>query len=165
MEDPVHDTRGPYYQSSPSDRLLHSNTQQSRTTVGTGGSTRRVWLVSILAAVGFLAVSTGTAKFYYAKGQATALASIARQQQVANLGVTADDHKGEDTNPHDTYICTGETTLPVLQGVDLVAYHSLEPDSPAVYGSGHHDIMFNGYTFWFSSEENKELFAVGTAWL
>lgn len=155
MEHVVDETRPEYYQTSWRDRLLHpAGARQQH------GRTQRVWLSSILAAVGLLAVSTGSAKYYYAKGQANALATVYRSSAttVSNLGVTEDDHKGEDVNPKDTYVCTGDFTLPVLQGVDLVAYWFLEQDAPAVMGSEDNASTYNGYLFYFSSAENQKLF-------
>lgn len=51
--------------------------------------------------------------------------------------------------------------MPVLQGVDVVAYFDLAPGSPPVHGSSHYSSEYMGYTFWFSSQQNKETFEVG----
>lgn len=57
-------------------------------------------------------------------------------------------------------MCAGDKSRPVLQGVDPVAYFDLAPGSPPVWGSPDHTSEYMGYTFWFSSEENKKTFEV-----
>ena len=57
-------------------------------------------------------------------------------------------------------MCTGDTSQPVLQGVDVVAYFGLEPDAAPVQGTPKHTSEYMGYTFWFSSQENKDTFDV-----
>lgn len=60
-----------------------------------------------------------------------------------------------------TMICSGDRSLPVLEGTDVVAYFSLEPGSRAVKGSAQHISEYLGYLFYFSSKENKLVFEVG----
>lgn len=161
------DVRVEYYQTSSRwDGLLQpSQTGQQQ---HSSSITPRVWLFSILAAVGFLALSTiGSAKYFYAKGRTSALAaaySDGAGDLSTNLQVIAESqhpHQGDDVNAKDTDICTGDTTLPVLLGVDLVAYFSLEESESAVFGSEDYASTYNGYLFYFSSAENQELFEVG----
>lgn len=59
-----------------------------------------------------------------------------------------------------TEICAGDKSLPVLQGVDVVAYQTLAFGGLPVYGSEDYTSELYGYTFWFSSQENKEAFDV-----
>lgn len=59
-----------------------------------------------------------------------------------------------------TEICTGNRNLPVVRGVDFVAFRSLAAGQPAVYGSGQYSTEFNDYLFFFRSEENKLIFEV-----
>ena len=56
--------------------------------------------------------------------------------------------------------CSGDRSVPVLKGVDFVAYRSLEGGQPAVYGSEHYSVVFQDYLFYFSSIQNKLLFEV-----
>lgn len=56
--------------------------------------------------------------------------------------------------------CTGDRSLPVLKGVDLVAYRSLKGGQPAVYGSDHYSALYRDYLFYFSSLQNKVAFEV-----
>jgi len=58
-----------------------------------------------------------------------------------------------DTN----YDCIN-TSFPVLNGIDLVEIQSLSFGSPAVYGSSDYTAKYRGYTFYFSSFDNKEAF-------
>lgn len=59
-----------------------------------------------------------------------------------------------------TVECTGDRSIPVLKGVDVVAYFSLERGQHAVYGSELYTVVFNDYLFFFSSLENKLVFEV-----
>lgn len=56
--------------------------------------------------------------------------------------------------------CTGDHSKPVARGVDLVAYFSLAPEQPAVFGSEEYAVLFHQYTFYFSSLENMLMFEV-----
>lgn len=56
--------------------------------------------------------------------------------------------------------CTGDQSIPVLKGVDFVAYWSLAGGQPAVYGSEQYSTVFQGYLFFFSSIQNKMIFEV-----
>mmetsp|Transcript_15226 Transcript_15226/g.20785 ORF Transcript_15226/g.20785 Transcript_15226/m.20785 type:complete len:304 (-) Transcript_15226:55-966(-) len=50
---------------------------------------------------------------------------------------------------------------PVLLGYDVVQYHFIKPfreGGEAVQGKPEHAYNFNGYQFWFSTDENRELF-------
>lgn len=56
--------------------------------------------------------------------------------------------------------CAGDFTLPVLAGVDVVAYFSLPPGAAPVFGSKNRVAFFGNYRFYFSSIENLRLFEV-----
>lgn len=45
-----------------------------------------------------------------------------------------------------------------LKGYDLVQYHSLPPESNSVKGSSDFTAQFNGYTFAFASQQNRDRF-------
>lgn len=66
-------------------------------------------------------------------------------------------HEG-GTN-YDEGACTSPSNF-VMQGVDLVAFFSLQQGNPAVKGSPEYASIYNGYRFMFSSSENKALFEV-----
>lgn len=73
-------------------------------------------------------------------------------------------HRG---NPVDDVLfhttdCANPKLAPVVQGVDLVGYFSLQPEEPAVAGRAEHAAVYEGYRYFFSSAENKALFEVGT---
>lgn len=55
--------------------------------------------------------------------------------------------------------CAG-SHLPVLGGIDVVAYHAIDPGEPPVSGNQWHEALYGGYRFWFVSEANKALFQV-----
>lgn len=57
-------------------------------------------------------------------------------------------------------MCAGDKSVPVLQGYDVVAYQYLTPGAPPVMGSDEFTSELYGYTFWFSSQDNKEAFDV-----
>lgn len=160
----IHDGRFDLYQESrPGDLLNPSHATQGPVTGH--HRTLGIWLVSMLAAVGVLVFSTVVpAKYYYAKGETNALSvgpSGGARGVSMDLEVSEENHHGDNPNAKDTYICTGDTTVPVLMGVDLVAYFSLEKDAPAVFGSKYYTSIYNGYLFYFSSAENQQLFEVG----
>lgn len=50
--------------------------------------------------------------------------------------------------------------MPVLNGVDLVAYFSLDADAAPVYGTENYMAVFGNYRFYFSSMENFQKFEV-----
>lgn len=51
-----------------------------------------------------------------------------------------------------------ETASPVLDGYDLVAYHSLRSDQDGIRGSDQHIAHYKGYEFWFATAANKAIF-------
>ncbi|CAN0007944.1 unnamed protein product [Ascophyllum nodosum] len=72
-----------------------------------------------------------------------------------------DPHCGDNgTDPAQTTTdeCTGDFTLPVLAGVDVVAFFSLPPGATPVVGSENRMALFGDYRFYFSSIENLRLF-------
>ncbi|CAN0304134.1 unnamed protein product, partial [Discosporangium mesarthrocarpum] len=54
--------------------------------------------------------------------------------------------------------CTGNRSLPVLEGVDVVAYYQLDPGADPVHGVSSIRAYLNNYAFYFSTEENKQVF-------
>ncbi|CAM9696830.1 unnamed protein product [Scytosiphon promiscuus] len=54
--------------------------------------------------------------------------------------------------------CTADTGLPVLAGVDVVAYWTLPGGASPILGSHNLMSMFQGYRFFFSSIENLRTF-------
>lgn len=57
-----------------------------------------------------------------------------------------------------TFGCTPESLM--TECVDVVAYFSLKPtDPPVLVSDEKYTAMHNGYTFRFSSQENRDLFA------
>lgn len=58
--------------------------------------------------------------------------------------------------------CTGDTSKPVVEGFDIVAYRSLQPGTHGIRGSKEFSAQYGqGYTFLFSTLENKLEFEVG----
>lgn len=56
-------------------------------------------------------------------------------------------------------MCTNPSNF-VMDGVDLVAFFSLQKDDDAVMGSPEYASIYKGYRLMFSSAENKALFQV-----
>jgi len=63
-----------------------------------------------------------------------------------------------------TTSCSCDTTKPVLMGVDVVAYFQMEANSSNfVQGSADYSTQLNGYTFFFSSQDNMDTF-ISSPW-
>ncbi|KAH8073784.1 hypothetical protein JL720_10855 [Aureococcus anophagefferens] len=62
-----------------------------------------------------------------------------------------------------TEVCTDAAAGPVLDGADVVAYHSLEAGANATYGSPEFEASYGDYSFWFASEANRAAFAADPA--
>jgi YHS domain-containing protein len=58
----------------------------------------------------------------------------------------------------ETDACVLSSSGPVLDGYDVVAYHSLAEDDGAILGSAEYSATYEGYTFYFSNEANKKSF-------
>lgn len=64
------------------------------------------------------------------------------------------------TSDETTAECTGDFSLPVLAGVDVVAYFSLNEGEPPVYGTENYMALFGAYRFYFGSMGNLRTFEV-----
>jgi YHS domain-containing protein len=51
-----------------------------------------------------------------------------------------------------------QNDVKLLDGYDVVAYHSLAEDDGAILGSAEYSATYEGYTFYFSNEANKKSF-------
>lgn len=74
-------------------------------------------------------------------------------------GASPSSHLVGETSTQETWEC-GAASGAVLGGADVVAYFSLSEDDAAVFGTQEHASVYNGYLFWFSSEDNKVKFEV-----
>ncbi|CAN0059885.1 unnamed protein product [Ascophyllum nodosum] len=109
-------------------------------------------ILTLFIALGIFGVSTGAARYLFPR------ASQSRLPVDQQTGFTVRYNPLEDDRSPTTAICTGDVSKPVLDGADFVAYFSLDPDSAGVYGTEDYVATYNGYSFWFISEENKALF-------
>ena len=62
-----------------------------------------------------------------------------------------------------TEVCTDAAAGPVLDGADVVAYHALELGANATYGSPEFTANYGDYSFYFASDENRQLFVADPA--
>lgn len=118
-------------------------------------STRK-YLQPLMVALGIFGVSTGAARYLFPRRK------IQQQQQLQQvvdpgLGTTKAGFTGLDTS-----ICATPANV-VLEGADLTVYFELKAGSGAVFGVAEHESVYNGYRFWFASEENKAKFEVSQA--
>ncbi len=118
----------------------------------------RKYLQPLTVALGIFGVSTGAARYLFPRRK------IQQQQQqqlqqVVSPGVRGTT--GGGLTGLDTSMCSTPSKV-VMEGADLTAYFSLKAGSAAVFGVAEHESVYNGYSFWFASEENKAQFEVGT---
>ena len=117
-------------------------------------SQRPTWpgfLFTLLLAVGVFGISMGAARF--SPRQLAGLQG-ASKREINFLARRNASRQG-------TWECAENATGdPVIEGADLVSYFSLTEKQPAMYGTEQHEASYNGYKFWFVSEENKALFEV-----
>lgn len=107
----------------------------------------RKLLQPLALAVGIFGVSAGAAHYLFPRKK------LQPQQQVLAAAGPPLDSADAPT----TAVCAAADGT-VMDGADVVSYFSLEPGSGAVFGVAEHESVYNGYTFWFASEENKALF-------
>lgn len=112
----------------------------------------RGFLLILFVAFGIFGVSTGSARYLFPRGIRS------RQPIGEEAGLAVQDGSLRDDDGPTTTSCTSDVSKPVMEGVDLVAYFSLEPEGSAVYGTEAYTASYNGYNFWFESEENMALF-------
>lgn len=126
-------------------------------------SQRPTWpgfLFTLLLAVGVFGVSTGAARFFFPRGLAGRQGT--GKEQASNF------FSREDDGGYKTWECAASVTGdPVMNGADTVSYFSLPEGEAALFGTEEYKVIYNGYTFWFVSGENKALFEVrqrGRGW-
>lgn len=102
----------------------------------------------LLIALGVFGVSAGAARYLFPRRKLQP-----QQEQLERLAVVRTGDSPLTTD------CTTPTKV-VMNGADLTRYFSLEPGAAAVYGVAEHEAVYNGYKFWFASEENKAMFEV-----
>lgn len=112
------------------------------------------FLLTLFLAFAIFAVSVGSAKYFFPRGGAR------QQQQQVALAIDGGNRSGDG---YSTAQCTGDLSLPVLNGADLVAYFSLEEHGAAIFGVADYEAVYGGYRFLFASAENKALFEVSKA--
>ena len=117
-------------------------------------SKRFTWpgfLFTLMLAVGAFGVGMGAPRFF---GRRLAGRQGASRRDITSLSQ-------HDASRYNTWNCAGNFTGdPVLEGADLVSYFSLTENQPAMYGTEQYETSYNGYKFWFVSEENKAIFEV-----
>ncbi|CAN0031532.1 unnamed protein product [Ectocarpus sp. 12 AP-2014] len=92
--------------------------------------------------------------------------SLTAERVESSLGGAEDTRLSGLVNPNNgshptlttTADCTGDTHLPVLGGVDVVAYWALSAGSKPVFGTPNLVALFGDYRFYFSSIENLRTF-------
>lgn len=111
-------------------------------------------LLPLMIALGVFGVSTGAARYLFPRKK------IQRQQPLAWFE-TKGDRLGvvREGTGYLTGECASSTKV-VVQGFDLTSYFSLDVGATPVAGVAEHESKYNGYTFWFASEENKAQFEV-----
>lgn len=122
------------------------------------GVTVRGVMLTLCVSFGIFAVSIGASRFFFPPSTAlnSRLSPVALSEVEGPSGPTG----FQVDVGYTTSQCAGDVELPVLNGADLVAYYSLEDDEAAVFGDAGFSSEFNGYKFYFASEENKALFEV-----
>lgn len=115
-------------------------------------------LLPLMVTLGIFGVSTGGARFLFPRKK------IQRQQQQQHLLQGKFEsidrfHAVRDDTGYLTIECAS-ADYTVMQGYDLTSYFSLEAGNTPVQGVAEYASSYNGYTFWFASEENKALFEV-----
>lgn len=112
---------------------------------------RKAFFARVLV-LGVFAVSAGTGRYL--------VTSRNRVHASDSSGIAA---REGTLAKQESSMVTSECTppsLPVLEGADMVSYFSLEEGDGAVFGDEQYESVYNGYRFWFQSEENQALFEV-----
>lgn len=119
-------------------------------------------LFPLFVTLGILAIVVGCSKVVLPlvhgdrtgnDGELRHLPSV-KQESVFGL---VNPHNGDNgTNPAQTTTeeCTRDFTLPVLGGIDVVAYSDLHEGDPPVFGNENLMTVYYGYRFNFSMLEN-----------
>lgn len=149
------------------------------------GPSLRGAFLTFFFAFGLFALSTGSAKYLFPRGtngrqgEDATITNTNLVSGVTSVQVGVEQNYRVSSPPgrlprlssatknveigftgHTTNECTGNTDLPVLGGVDVVAYFSLEAGAAAMFGYETHQYHVGGYKFYFVSEENKKIFEV-----
>lgn len=116
----------------------------------------RKYLQPLTVALGIFCVSAGAARYLFPRRKIQQQQQQQLQQVVGSgvLGTTGAGFTGLDTS-----VCATPSNV-VMEGADLTVYFSLKAGSAAVFGVAEHESVYNGYRFWFASEENKAQFEV-----
>lgn len=122
------------------------------------GVTVRGAMLTLCLSFGIFAVSIGASRFFFPPS--TALNTRLSPGELNEVEGPSGPTEVQESTGYSTSQCAGDSELPVMNGADLVAYYSLEDDEAAVFGDASISSEFNGYKFYFASEENKELFEV-----
>lgn len=112
----------------------------------------RKLLQPLAVALGIFGVSAGAARYLFPRKK------IQPQQQMLQTPGQHDMLYGADSSPT-TAVCAASEQI-VMKGADLTSYFSLEHGGSPVFGVAEHETIYNGYRFWFASEENKAKFQV-----
>lgn len=117
----------------------------------------RKFLLPLMLTLGIFGVSTGAARFLFPRKKIQR--QHQQQQQLQGNFIAKGEVVPEEGDGYLTSYCAspGKT---VMQGFDLTSYFSLQAGDTPVQGVAEHASNFNGYTFWFASEENKAQFEV-----
>lgn len=113
----------------------------------------RKLLQPLAVALGIFGVSAGAARYLFPRKKIQP-----QQQQLLQTSGQHDMLYGGDSSPT-TAECTTSEQI-VMKGADLTSYFSLEHGGTPVFGAAEHETLYNGYRFWFASEENKAKFEV-----
>lgn len=113
----------------------------------------RKLLQPLAMALGIFGVSAGAARYLFPRKK------LQPQQQVLQTAGPLLDAADIPTISATSECATSTET--VMDGADLTSYFSLEPGAEPVFGVAEHESLYNGYRFWFASEENKAQFEVG----
>lgn len=108
---------------------------------------RRKLLQPLCIAVGLFGVSTGAARYLFPRKKLEPLQGP-DQSFVVRTG-----------DGYTTIECATPEKI-VVAGADLTKYYSMGHGEPAVFGVEEYETIYNGYRYWFQSEENKAKFEV-----
>lgn len=135
---------------------------------------------TLCVALSIFLVSAGCGRYFFYTSSATSSTASSSDDSSSSLKqLQQAQQKGKDTwttdersanlmkmlghdGGFDTKLCTQALSLPVLEGVDVVSYFSLDDGEAAIYGVLEYESVFCGYRFYFVSEEHKATFKVCT---
>lgn len=146
----------------------HNNTSGSWSTSNSSNASKRGVLLTLCASVFIFSSAAAMSRTVFSPEYGWRQAPPSRSEELQGddealgsfslIGPTF----GNSSKPTltSTADCTGDKTRPVLAGADVVEFFSLPDGSKPVIGKGDITAEHNGYLFFFSSQDNQQLFKV-----